>query len=107
MEMENCTTAKRMAGFCATAVGRIKWDHGQDRSTPCRAGFWRHHPVLSLCATRGEARRTRDLGGPKATARPDEHSLRRGADHIQGRPATRFRLALPVAQSADGVRDKA
>src|SRR5882724_9238547 len=38
----------------------------QNRSSPCRAGFWRHPAVLSLCAIGRGARRACGPGGAAA-----------------------------------------
>jgi tetratricopeptide (TPR) repeat protein len=70
-------------------------------------GVWRHDPVLPLRAIGRRARWARNSGGAKATARADEHSRRCGANRVQGRPATRFRYPLPIAQPTAGVRDAA
>jgi tetratricopeptide (TPR) repeat protein len=36
--------------FSSAAVAGRRVSRGQDRSAPCRAGFWRHPPIRALCA---------------------------------------------------------
>src|SRR5580692_3726527 len=103
----DCSTAKkREAQFLATAVVRSERARGQDRPAPCRARVWRHDSILPLRTARRRAGRARDPGSLRAIARADEHAAWRGAIRDDRRTTTRFRLALPIAESAAGARSR-
>ena len=74
---KGASTGTSKARFPATALARRRGDRRQDHPASQRAGIWRHHSILPLCAAGRSARRARRPGGRGAASGAFDRPRRR------------------------------